>query len=260
MYTKYIFMMLCLCVVATQRINAQKVSPNGIALSKALSKQDAGYSKRSKDDRYEGFYNKEKGEEDFRIQSLLKGKLEYLMNVNESLTILTQKIPGVDSVYVAGSSVNFWPDYRLDIRLKAGDEAHVPLSAAIRVKNLFQNHLGIYGYTGTVGAPDCYVPVEVRSSINKKNAPQYVLTLTSAKSVSDISWDYKTAQMGTLADPLPGKSKVDDAASKTPIIIPLIFAEEPVVGTVVVVQVWGRISGNAKRERLQRIKILIPKV
>lgn len=252
-------MKLLLCFTVMGQLNAQTIRPNRISLSNALSRQDAGYTLRSNDERYEGFYNKEKGEEDFRVFSLLKGKLDYVMSADESLTILTKKLPGIDSVYIAGISFNFYPAYRLDARLKSGDETHVPLSAAIKVKNLFQDHLGIYGYTGNIGAPEFYVPVEVRSSINKKNETGYNLTLTSIKSVADVTWDYLLPVKDLSPDPIQGNGTIAYVPAKSPIIIPLAFNKTVTPGSIVIVQVWGRIAGHKEKERLQKLKIIVPK-
>jgi hypothetical protein len=259
MHNKYFLLIPFFCFLIIGRANAQTVAPDRIALRKALSIQDGGYSMRSNDQRFEGFYNKEKGEEDFRVFSLLRGKLDYVMSANECLTILTRKLPGTDSLYIAGTSFNFSPDYRLDIHLKAGENAHVPLSAAIKSKNLFENHLGIYGYTGIVGSPDCYVPIEVRSSVNKKNDAVYVLTLISIKSVSDITWDYTPANRGLLAEPTKGAGTITYVPERSPITIPLVFGKDVIPGAVVVVQVWGRLAGHSGKERLQELKIIIPK-
>lgn len=260
MYYKLFFTLSLSCLLLANRSNAQSV-PDNAALRKALSKQDAGYSVRSNDERYEGFYNKEKGQQDFTVLSLLKGKLDYAMDMTETLVVCTRKIPGIDSVYIAGASFNFWPDYRLDIRVKAGENAHVPLSAAIGIKKLFKNNLGIYGYTGSVGSPDCYIPMDVRSSVNRKNAStDYTLTLISEKSVSDISWDYVPTNKGWLAKPVQGDTTIARVTERNPIIIPLKFKQDIPLGSIVIVEVWGRVEGQPKRECLHKVKILIPKI
>lgn len=256
---RYFLLTTLLCLLLIGRVSSQSVIPNRIALRKALSKQDAGYSMRPDDERYEGFYNKEKGEEDFSVFSLLKGKLDYVMSGKEKLIIIAPKIPGVDSAFIAGASFNFWPDYRLDIHLKSGDEAHVPLNAAIKTKNLFKDHLGIYGYTGLVGSPICYIPVEVRSSVNAKNNSEYVLTLISIKSVADVTWDYLPANSGLLTEPTVGDDTIASVSERSPITIPLKFKQKFAPGTTVIIQVWGKINGGKSKERLQKLKIIIPK-
>ena len=225
---------------AQQRFNPE-------ILKKRIASKD-GYSSRKNDERYEGLYTKNFGNERFVLVSVLKGSLRYELSDKNKLVFEHPKIPNLGEIGVSGSSYGMDRFYHIDFVIPSEKKSVViPMKDVMTSSYIYANHLGIFGYLGNAGKPSVYIPIWVRQDGTKPKDGEPValnITIVGDEAMSSISWKYAR---GTGSAGLTDGGKVDgDFSARQAIHIPLNFPKEVKTGETVLIQIKG-VSRDQKK-------------
>lgn len=136
-----------------------------------------GYQERYK--RCEGLYKKYTAADDnLQLVSVLKGKLQYVLQTDEYLRIsvpVIESLPTASTCVRAFSLISARTSYQMDTILQGGTSLVWPLDEVLRPNSLSHTYIGIYGY----------VDLDCEPSEEKTFVP--LLVVPSSHSESDFS-------------------------------------------------------------------------
>lgn len=225
-----------------------------------LDPEESIYGYRERDGRCEGFYNSNVRGFSIQIVSLTQGAVLYALNSNESLRITTKPLNNFESVSVRGVNFSMNRNYRLDLDLKAGSAADIPVKDVLQPNHISPDNLGVFGFVEKSGYR-YYVPVVPMSLLSGKvkDREKLSLQLISNLDVKAVTWRYAVSQNDRCGEYSEFTTLPNTALPRnTPIglEIPAMFVDAP---NEVILCVQINIRATNGLEFNENIQVLIPR-
>ncbi|GAA0878121.1 hypothetical protein GCM10009119_10890 [Algoriphagus jejuensis] len=225
-----------------------------------LEPEDSIYGYREREGRCEGFYKANVSGFAIAVVSFTHGNIAYAMNSNEKLKISTNPLDNFNSVSVQGTNFLMNKNYRLDLELKKGEVATIPVKDVLEPNKLDPAHLGLLGYVERSGFR-YFVPVTPSSELSGSSAGEKNLKLAISATIDlkKVVWRYAVTQgdlCGNYSDivVLPASSFLRN--SPIELQIPTAILEK---GNEIGLCIQLSVLGTNGMEFNENIRLLIPK-
>lgn len=160
-----------------------------------LIPENSKYGYKERDGRCEGFYDSNVSGFTLQVVSLTKGVISYALNSNEKLRLSPMPLQDFDEISIRGVNFSMDRNYRLDVKLKNGSFAEVPIKDVIQPGGVRPQNFGTFGFVDRSGFR-FYVPIVPMSMLmgKVKSKEDLKLGLISNIDIQEVSWRYSVSQ------------------------------------------------------------------
>ena len=171
-----------------------------------LQPEDSKFGYRERNGRCEGFYVANVSGLGIELVSFTYGKISYASNSNEKLKVSTNPLKDFSHISIRGANFSMDRNYRLDLEMRPGSQATVPIAEVIEPNQISSAKLGLYGFVEKDGFK-YFVPVIPISVLSGRGLEQskLLLSLASNVDVKSMVWSYAGSQFdrcGKYSDPI----------------------------------------------------------